>query len=166
MLVANLRSISIGLGELVVNKEETVVLTCIGLGSCIAMCAYDPSARIGGMAHMLLPSCRKGDVTSPAAKYIDSGVPLLISRIVKHGADKNNLIIKVAGGARMLSIPGENTILDVGQRNIAQIKAALAKENLSICGADLGGNFGRTVQFYIDTGRIMVKSVNGNQTEL
>lgn len=167
MLVANERSIIVGLAEMSVTKEPTVVLTCVGLGSCIALCAYDPGCKIGAMAHMLLPSCRsKSDINSSPFKYIDTAVPLMLTRMIKQGAAKNGLIVKIVGGARMLSIPGENSHLDIGQRNIVEVKSALAKENLAICGADIGGGFGRTVQFFVDTGRIIVKAVNGRVIEL
>jgi chemotaxis protein CheD len=167
MIVANERSIIVGLAELSVTKESSVVLTCVGLGSCIALCAYDPANKIGAMAHMLLPSCRsKSDISGSPTKYINTGVPLLINRMIKQGATRNNLIMKIIGGAKMLSIPGENNQLDIGNRNITEVKAALAKENLGICGADIGGGFGRTVQFYVDTGRIIVKAVNGRVIEL
>jgi chemotaxis protein CheD len=167
MIVANERSIIVGLAELSVTKEPSVVLTCVGLGSCIALCAYDPSCKVGAMAHMLLPTCRsKSDVNSSPFKYIDTAVPLLISRMQRQGADRNSLIMKIVGGARMLSIPGENSHLDIGQRNIEEVKVAVAKEHLVICGADIGGGFGRTVQFFIDTGRIVVKAVNGRVIEL
>jgi chemotaxis protein CheD len=86
--------------------------------------------------------------------------------MLRLGSVKQNLIIKMAGGAKMLSIPGQNSFLDVGQRNINEIKAALGRENLSICGSDLGGNFCRTVPFFIDSGKITVKAVNGRVIEL
>jgi chemotaxis protein CheD len=167
MIVANERSIIVGLAELSVTKEPTVVLTCVGLGSCIALCGYDPVCKVGAMAHMLLPTCKnKNDISSSPFKYIDTAVPLLITRMIKQGAVKSSLIMKIVGGARMLNIPGENSHLDIGQRNIAEVKAALSKENLAICGADVGGGFGRTVQFFVDTGRITVKAVNGRVIEL
>jgi chemotaxis protein CheD len=167
MIVANERSIIVGLAELSVTKEPSVVLTCVGLGSCIALCAYDPMFKVGAMAHMLLPTCRsKSDISGSPSKYIDTGVPLLISRMIKQGALRNNLIVKIVGGARMLSIPGENNHLDIGQKNILEVKSTLARENIAICGADVGGGFGRTVQFFVDTGRIIVKAVNGRVIEL
>jgi chemotaxis protein CheD len=167
MITTNSRSINVGLGELMVSKEQSVMLTCIGLGSCIALCVYDPVNKVGGLAHMLLPSCKsKSDISGSLSKYIDTGAPLLISRMLKQGSDKHNLIVKIAGGARMLSIPGENNHLDIGQRNIAEVKAALAKENIPICGADVGGGFGRTVQFFVETGRITVKAVSGRIVDL
>ena len=32
------------------------VISTIGLGSCVAIMLYDGSSRIGGLAHILLPS--------------------------------------------------------------------------------------------------------------
>jgi chemotaxis protein CheD len=166
MLIANQRSIHVGLGEIAVTKDTSVILTCVGLGSCIAMCVYDPFARSGGLAHMLLPTCRtKNDISSPPVKYIDSGAPLLINRLLKQGSSKENLIVKIVGGARMIQIPG-NSQMDIGQRNIEAIKSTLAKEDIPIIGADIGGGFGRSVHFFLDSGRITIKVVNGSVIEL
>ncbi len=167
MLVANQRSIYIGLGEMSVTKDTSLVLVCNGLGSCIALCVYDPVSRAGGMAHMLLPSCRsKSDISGSLSKYINTGTPLLINRMIKQGSQKHNLIVKIAGGARMLTIPGQCSHLDIGQKNIAEVKASLDRESIPICSSDVGGGFGRTVQFFLDCGRITVKAVNGRLIEL
>lgn len=166
MLVMNQRSIHVGLGEIAVTTDTSVVLTCTGLGSCIAMCAYDPFTKSGGLAHMLLPTCRtRNDISSPPVKYIDTGAPLLINRLLKQGSRKENLIVKITGGARMLQIPGHSQ-LDIGQRNIEEIQATLARERIPILGAEVGGGFGRTIQFFLDSGRIIIKVVNGKIIEL
>jgi chemotaxis protein CheD len=166
MIATTLKSTNVGIGELVVSKDVNILLKCVGVGSCIALCIYDPVVRVGGIAHMLLPCSRNRDEMTSPVKYIDSGVPLMLARMIKNGADRSNMIIKIAGGAKMLSIPGENSHLDIGQKNIAEIKAALNRENLAVCGADLGGNCGRTIEFFLDSGKITVKVVNGNTKEL
>jgi chemotaxis protein CheD len=167
MLVANQRSIYVGLGEMSVTKDTSLVLVCNGLGSCIALCVYDPVTKTGGMAHMLLPSCRsKSDISGSPSKYINTGAPLLINRMIKQGSQKQNLIVKIAGGARMLTIPGQCSQLDIGQKNIAEIKVTLDRENVPICASDVGGGFGRTVNFYLESGKITVKAVNGRMIEL
>ena len=166
MLVANQRSICVGLGEVAVTKDTSVILTCSGLGSCIAMCVWDPATKSGGMAHMLLPTCRnKNDVASLPSKYVDTGAPHLINRMLKQGSAREDLIIKITGGARMLSIPGLSQ-LDIGQRNITEIKTTLQHEKLPILGEDLGGTYGRSVYFFVDSGRITVKVVNGSVIDL
>jgi chemotaxis protein CheD len=166
LLITNQRSVQVGLGELAVTKDTTVVLTCTGLGSCIAMCVYDPFTKSGGLAHMLLPTCRtRHDISSPPVKYIDTGAPLLINRLLKQGSLKENLIVKITGGARMLQIPGYSQ-LNIGQRNIEEIKATLAREGVPILGAEIGGGFGRSVHFYLDSGRILIQAVSGAVVEL
>jgi chemotaxis protein CheD len=164
-LVATQNMINVGLSEMAVSKDTTDVLTILGLGSCIALCAYDPVCRVGALAHMVLPRSRP-DSDSSRGKYIDTGVPWLLQKMSKLGVDKSNLIIKITGGARMLNIPGNNSFLDIGQKNIVQIKETLAKEGLKICAEELGGGLGRSVRFYVESGRIQVKAVNGKIIDL
>lgn len=167
MLVATQNMINVGLSELAVSKESSDVLTVLGLGSCIALCAYDPVSRIAALAHMVLPRSRvESDELGTRVKYIDTGVPWLLQKMSKLGAEKSNLILKITGGARMLNIPGNNSILDIGQKNIVQIKDSLAKEGLKICAEELGGGLGRSVRFYVETGKIQVKAVNGRIIDL
>jgi chemotaxis protein CheD len=93
------------------------------------------------------------------------GAPLLINRMVKQGSERSNLILKIAGGAKMFAIPG-NSQLDIGQKNIAEIKATLNRENVPLCGADVGGTLGRTVHLYVDTGKVEIKLANGRVNNL
>jgi chemotaxis protein CheD len=167
MLVTSLRTTNIGMGELVISRDPSDVLACIGLGSCIAMCVWDPVAKVGGVAHMLLPTSRSNmEMNLSPAKYITCGVPNLVNRMVKNGASRQNLIVKITGGARMLTIPGENNVLDIGQRNITEVKAVCKHENIPIVAEDLGGTCGRSIQLFVDNGRVMVRSLSGKSMEL
>jgi chemotaxis protein CheD len=159
------RQINLGTGEIMISSDHSVVLSCPGLGSSIAVCAYDPVVKVGGVAVMQLPACKNNDISGSISRYVDTGVPLLINKMLKYGAAKNTLIVKIAGGAKILSIPGEN-IPDIGQMNIDAAKAALKREKIPLCGANLGGTCGRMLHFYLDTGRITLKTVNGPSTEL
>lgn len=167
MLLTSVRTTNVGMGELVVSRDSADVLACIGLGSCIALCAFDPVARVAGLAHMLLPSSRsQAEAMSAPAKYINMGVPNLIARMLKNGATRNNLIVKITGGARMLHIPGDHNVLDIGQKNIAEVKAAMQRENIPILGADVGGTVGRSMQLYVESGRIVVRNLSGSTFDL
>ena len=167
MLTATQNMINVGLAETSVSKEPADVLTVLGLGSCIALCAFDPVNRVAGLAHMVLPRARvESDELGLRGKYIDTGVPWLLQKLYKLGAQRSNLILKITGGARMLNIPGNNNILDIGGKNIIQVKESLAKEGLKICAEELGGGLGRSVRFYVDTGKIQVKVVNGRIIDL
>lgn len=165
-MTANGESIVVGLAEMQVMKNPSVILTCVGLGSCIALCAYDPVSKVGGIAHMVLPNSGDGGNKKISPKYVDTGIPLLLQEMSKQGAAKSRLVVKVTGGAQMLSIPGLNGRLNIGERNITELKTALAKEGISTSAADLGGSCGRTVQLFLDTGRVIVKIVGGKSIEL
>jgi chemotaxis protein CheD len=167
MFIATLNMINVGMAELAVSQEPTDILTVLGLGSCIALCAFDPVSRVAGMAHMVLPRCRvETSEMGIKVKYIETGVPWLLQKMYKMGVEKPNLILKITGGARMLNIPGSNSFLDIGQKNIVQVNETIAKEGLKICAEDLGGGLGRSVRFYVETGKIQVKAVNGRVIEL
>jgi chemotaxis protein CheD len=167
MLLTSVKTTNVGMGELVVSRDPSDVIACIGLGSCIAMCIWDPVARMGGVAHMLLPTSRSNaEMMGSPAKYITNGVPNLINRMIKSGSSRHNLIIKITGGARMLNIPGENNILDIGQRNIIEVRAVMKRENIPLIAEDVGGTSGRSMQLFMDTGRIMVRSLAGRTIEL
>ncbi len=167
MVVATQNMINVGLAELAVSKDSTDVLAVLGLGSCIALCAFDPVARVAGLAHMVLPRSRiETEGLGIKVKYIETGVPWLLQKMYRLGVRQSDLIIKITGGARMLNIPGNNNILDIGQKNILQVKESLAKEGLKICAEDLGGGLGRSVRFYVETGKIEIKAVNGRITDL
>ena len=167
MIASNQKATYIGLGELAVCADSAEVLTSSGLGSCIALCIFDPVRKIGGMAHMLLPRYQPGyEISSSPSKYVDAGTKVLLARLAKNGSNRQNLIVKIAGGARILSIPGDENRLDIGQRNIAEIRATLQKENLKICGEDVGGGFSRSVYLFIESGKTIVRSVSGKVIEL
>jgi chemotaxis protein CheD len=167
MLATTQNMINVGMAELAISQEPSDILTVLGLGSCIALCAYDPATRTAGLAHMVLPRCHiESDEMGLRVKYIETGVPWLLHKMFKLGVQKSNLILKITGGARMLNIPGNNNFLDIGQKNIVQVKQVLAREGLRTCAEDLGGGLGRSVRFYVETGKIQVKAVNGQIIDL
>src|ERR1035437_4906834 len=106
-MITTKQSIVVGLGEVMVSNDPALLLVCVGLGSCIALCLHDRIAKVAGLAHMVLPSRRPGDETSPASKFVDSGTAALLQKMVKTGAMRSRLLVKIVGGARILAIPGE-----------------------------------------------------------
>lgn len=157
-------TIIVGLGEMKVVKDQSAVLTCVGVGSCIVICAYDPVAKIGGMVHAVLPNSGDKD---PSPRYVDTGLPLLLDEMEKQGAVMSRVVVKVAGGAEMLSIPGFEGYLNIGKRNVVAVMAALAQQGIDNPIADVGGNFGRTVRLFLDSGKVVASTVmNGDNVEL
>lgn len=155
----------VGMGEMLIVDSPDAVLSCIGLGSCIAVCAYDAGERIGGMAHIVLPK-NYGIPGKSEAKYADTAVPLLLSEMVKKGSIKSRLIVKIAGGAQMTLAPGLRDTFKTGERNVEAIMSVLRRENVTPKAADTGGSVGRTVRMYLKTGRVTVKTAYGVAQEL
>jgi chemotaxis protein CheD len=158
-------SLVVGMGEYVVSNTPGAVLVCIGLGSCVALCIHDRVNKIGGMVHVVLPKSDGKGGGSPA-KFADTAVPLLLAEIIKNGGLRNRLTIKIAGGSQMTVAPGLRDTFKTGERNVAQIKEALAKEKMTLAAADTGGTLGRTVRLYLDTGIVTVKTVSGEPREI
>jgi chemotaxis protein CheD len=158
-------SIVIGMGDVVVTSSPGAVLTCIGLGSCIAVCAYDAVVKLGGMIHIVLPQ-HHTDNPAEFSKYADTGVPLMLAKMIQKGAGKERLVVKIAGGAQMTVSPGVKDTFRTGEKNLAQIMVVLEKLNVGLAAADVGGNLGRTVKMSIATGKVTVKTVNGIEREI
>lgn len=164
-MAENFRAISIG--EMIVSNASEDVLVAYGLGSCVAICFYDPVAKVGGMLHALLPQANnQAKDNSAPAKFVDSGLPLLLRSITYQKGERNRLTVYVCGGAQLISAPNFSDMLKIGQRNIAAAQAALQNAGLTIKGQDVGGNAGRTVKLHIDTGHITVKSLGQGERRL
>lgn len=159
------KAIVAGLGEVQVSKDPSVVLTCLGLGSCVAVCAYDPVTKVGGMAHVVLPSS-EGRAVKPSAKYADMAIPMLVEEMQKLGALKMRLVVKLAGGAELSKAAGMDNAFKIGEKNQAAVREAVAKEGLKIAAVELGGNRGRTARMFVGSGRVSAASAGSETKEL
>jgi chemotaxis protein CheD len=122
---------------------------------------YDKATKIAGMAHIMLPQDNGRD-TQLTARFADTGVPRLYDAMVKEGARPNQMIVKIAGGARMFQMPGGNSLLEIGERNAEAVKAVIKELKLRIEAADTGKDYGRTVELSVDTGELLVKAIGRN----
>lgn len=160
------KTIVVGLGELHVTRDADATLVCLGLGSCIALCAYDPVSRVAGMAHLVLPDSREGRDARRSAKFVDIGVPLLLEEMERLGAMRSRLILKIVGGAHMISSPSPNGVLNIGDRNAEAVRALLSSLGLPLQAADTGGNRGRTARLSVATGQLTVSTAGVSSYEL
>ncbi|MBF8267300.1 MAG: chemotaxis protein CheD [Dehalococcoidia bacterium] len=158
-------TIVIGMGEMSVARGDTTVLVCMGLGSCVALCVYDPVSRARGMAHIVLPQ-RNGREDECSAKYADVAVPLLLREMHRSGTPLSRLVVKIAGGSKMSSAAGLNGIFQIGERNVAAVREAIAGAGIALAAADTGGHRGRTVRMHPDLGRVVVTTLGQESKEL
>lgn len=139
------------------------VLVTLGLGSCIGVCVYDPFLQIGGMAHIMLPDSQLARGIVNRGKFADTAVPDLVEGLNEKGAVKTRMIVKIAGGAQMFTMFGQEDKIQIGPRNVVAVERTIAKLGLRLNGRDVGGHSGRTVYFDLSTGAITIKTL---QTEI
>ncbi|EGD52885.1 CheD [Thermoanaerobacter ethanolicus JW 200] len=148
----------VGMADAKVTQSPGI-LTTIGLGSCVGIVLYDPITKISGLVHIMLPYSNKISDNSNKLKFADTGIQVLIEEMVKLGANPKRLISKIAGGAQMFSSKINSDIMNIGERNAVATKEVLGKLGIPIVAEDIGGNYGRTIEFYSEDGRLLVKTI-------
>ena len=157
---------TVGLGEMHVSTDLNTVLACLGLGSCIGISAYDPGARVGAMAHVVLPRGNETDCKKSPARYANSVFPFMMQEMEKKGAVKNRVILKIAGGAKIINNVPANSLLDIGQRNVTSLRNAVAENQLEIKAEDLAGSLGRSMWLSIESGVTRIRTTSGSVVEM
>ena len=150
--------IKVGMADLKLCKAPDAVTT-LGLGSCVGIAIRDPITKIGGLAHIMLPDSTQFSGAVNIPKYADTGAKELVRLIVEAGGNRQRLVAKIAGGAAMFSFQSKTDVAAVGQRNVEAVKKVLAELKIKILAEDTGLNFGRTVEFYPETGDYIIKAV-------
>ena len=151
--------IKVGMADLNIAKAPGI-LTTLGLGSCVAIALYDRKQKIGGLAHIMLPSSKNIKRNENKAKFADTAVEYLIEKMESLGADINNITAKIAGGAQMFAFKNKNNdLLRIGERNVAATLNALEEAKIPVIAQDTGGNYGRTVELYTEDGTLLIKTI-------
>jgi chemotaxis protein CheD len=158
-------SFNVGLGEQVISRAAGDVLVAYGLGSCLGIGMVDPLNHVTGLLHAVLPEHSLSNGSTPG-KYVDSGIVSLLEDMIKAGADRRRLIVRMAGGANMLLSPGMTKSFDIGNRNIAMAYKVLESLNLKLSAQEVGGNTGRTVRLYVADGRMTVRAVGQQEHDI
>lgn len=143
-------------GEYFVTRSDEIITTV--LGSCISACVRDPVAGVGGMNHFMLPE----DITNGSSTWLDPKAGLstrygsfamesLINDLLKLGAHRERLEVKLTGGGRILA-----SMTDVGERNIEFARNWLRLEGLKVADEDVGDTYPRRIQYFPATGRVLM----------
>ncbi len=159
-------TIIVGLGELRATSDSNAILVCLGLGSCVALCGYDPVSRVAGIAHMVLPSGNGKAPSQSAPKFVDYATPTLIDEMVKRGAVRSRIGARLVGGARVISVNRENPSLDIARKNVEAAIAILERLGVPLQAAETGGTQGRTARLHAGSGKLLVSTLGGSEREL
>lgn len=158
-------SVAVGLGECKISRNVEEVLVAYGLGSCVGIGMYDPQLRLAGLLHAVLPSSPNG-VAERSAKYVTSGIEILLDEMIKAGAIPSRIIVRMAGGANMLTAPGFSKTFNIGTRNVEAAHEVLKRLRLRLVSKEVGGTIGRTVRFYVYDGRMTIRTVGNQEREI
>jgi Chemotaxis protein; stimulates methylation of MCP proteins len=139
--------------ELYVSKAPYQINTI--LGSCVAVCLFDPVLNIGGMNHFMLPYWNGQGLASP--KYGNIANEKLLDKMLSLGCNKNNLKAKMFGGGEVI----ETQIVQfhIGARNIEVAKLFLEEKKIPIISSSVGGKLGRKIEFFTLSGEVRQKYV-------
>ncbi len=149
--------IDIAMGNLHVATAPAT-LTTSSIGSCLAVCLFSYTDRVGGLAHIMLPQRPQSaeQIVETDYKYADVAIAVMIKELEKMGIPRTRLIAKISGGANMF--PGvQGRSHKIGEKNISAVQQLLASYSIRIAGEDTGGSSGRAVTFDLSNGLVTIK---------
>lgn len=149
------RKVSIHIGEYYAARQPLIIHTLVG--SCVAVCLFDPVTRVGGMNHILLPGKADMKRFDAPARYGINAMELLINRIMNLGGDRRRLVAKAFGGAHLLPAISEKN--GVGRKNAEFVMEFLETESIRIISGDMGGHESRRLYFHTHTGVVFLKRI-------
>ena len=94
--------------------------------------------------------------------FADTGMKLLVDKMVSMGANKKRLQVKIAGVASMSNGPSG---FDIGKRNYLALRKICWLNSLFIDKEDIGGSSPRNMYLNLADGTVTVKC-NGCETRL
>jgi chemotaxis protein CheD len=145
--------IVVGMAECRFAYQNGQRLVTYGLGSCIALAAHDPVARVGGLLHFMLPDSAIDPERGRKVPWMfaDLAIPTLLDTLLRRGAAKPRLEAHAAGGARMLAESGG---FEIGRRNHEALRRHLAEAGVRLLSEAVGGSVSRNLRLEVGTGRI------------
>lgn len=144
-------------GEYYATSEQNMIVTV--LGSCVSVCLRDPTAKLGGMNHFLLPGGDEvgaNSILSESARYGTYAMEVLINEMLKLGASKSRLEAKIFGGGNVMQ---GLTMGNVGERNAEFVLHFLKTEGIPVLAEDLLGPYPRKIYFFTETGEVKVRKL-------
>jgi len=142
-------------GDVATSAAPAVLHTL--LGSCVAVCLYDPILHAGGMNHILLPGTRQNRF---GTRFGIHAMELLINELMKQGGDRRRFIAKAFGGANVM--PGLRSS-PIGDDNARFVSMFLERERIPLVAQRLGGSQAVHVYFRTDSGKAFLHTVDGSE---
>ena len=130
------------------------------LGSCVAVCLFDPKLKLGGMNHFLLPSrTSAANADTDVILNGDYAMEVLANGLFSKGANKNRLVAKAFGGGTIVS----SIRMAIGERNAEFARDWLEREGIPLIASDFSGPWSRKVVFVPQTGDAFCRRIPTTQ---
>ena len=175
---------NVDMGETGLERAAGLRLQACGLGACVGLCLYEPSAQVALLVHVVLPQTvpmGKASATPLPGKCADTALGYALAEIARCGGQIHSVRAALVGGAQIFSPPTAGggpaalSRLEIGPRNVLALREQLARVGVPLCAEDTGGHGGRTVTLEAGTGHVWVRPVGlperllttlGRRTEL
>lgn len=158
--------IEVQMADLQIANHPPAVLVTRGLGSCLGITFYDPIKKVGAMAHAMLPDIEKAKTKTNPHRFVNSCIQEMVQEFEKRGCPRQRIVAKLFGGAHMFSFINTDSVLNVGQKNIEMALSMLKELGIKIVGQEIGGTFGRTIEFNVEQGSVLVKTISWGEKEV
>ncbi len=157
-------NVNVGIGDVRVGTYP-MILETRGLGSCVGVTMYDPTKKIGGLAHLMLPNSNPDETLTDLTKlrYANYALPFMVGKMIFMGCSKENIVGKLVGGASMFR--KKSPTLDIGKKNIEAVKQFFHENSLSIVSEHIEGVVGRSLFFDLNSGKVIIKIYGKDRQE-
>jgi len=156
--------IEVTMGRGAVTRAPHIILSS-GLGSCVVVTLYDAERKMGGLAHIMLPDSNSLNGYHPPYQFADTAIATLIKELRTMRATPQGMVAKLVGGAKMF-LSSDDSNPGIGGQNIISVKCILKRKRIPVIGENTGGNYGRSVEFYLDSGKVTVKAIGRETKEI
>jgi chemotaxis protein CheD len=148
--------VTVNISDAKVSSDPSVVLATYSLGSCIGVTLWDAKAKVAGMLHFQLPT---STIDADRAKqnplmFADTGFAILLEEMIRKGADKKRMKVRMAGAAQMLN---DSKLFDIGRRNHTAMRKILWQHGMFIDAEHIGGSMPRSLFMSAADGTLNIK---------
>jgi len=141
----------------VVNDDYNIAFKTL-LGSCVAIMFYDKQTNIKGMNHFLLPATSN---SNEDMKYGLYSVEAMLNEMYKMGCRKENMAVKISGGADIMSIGLSSK--SIGHKNVEFARDFCSSEGFRVLSDHTRGTEGRVILLTVGF-ETFIKNVHNSNT--
>ncbi len=116
LIEEQMRTVVVGVADFKISTDPLTYIVTYALGSCLGITFHDERRRIGGLLHAMLPSSSlHSGQKIREAMFLDTGIPKILSSMMRAGAKKSDIRCKVFGGAQLMAT---DNFFRIGSKNI------------------------------------------------